>query len=52
MENSKQLVVWLTIEELQIIVYSLSSTQPIHETLENAQFQLYHKLLTKLNDVK
>ena len=52
MNESKKLPIELSKEELEIIVYALSSTQPINRELEVLAFKLYHKLLFKLNDYK
>lgn len=52
MEESKKLPVDLDKLELEILVFALSSTQPINKELELKQFQLYHKLKFKLNDFK
>ena len=50
--EERKIILSLTIEELKIIVYSLSSTQPISAELEASQFRLYHKLLARLNETK
>lgn len=52
MNEPKKVQIELDEIELEILIYSLGSSQPINKDTEIAQFKLYHRLIFKRNDLK
>ena len=52
MNESKKIILDFSIEELEVLINAIRSSNPTDKDHEVIQFKLYHKLLFKLNENK